>query len=180
VISDRDRGILIASLVFGGACIGCAFLIRSMWSIWSFKLGISRSESVYRRPALGATSGISVRILDTKEYASPIAVIPGSSFNGFWQLLHVDANDWNNFHLERRRGNRVPIAPKFPLLSELADIVIENIPFPADQIDELRAEIDAVEETQVGHYQNRVLLALSKAAIIASAEKKGLILSPFG
>jgi hypothetical protein len=85
-----------------------------------------------------------------------------------------------NFTWIGRNGIRLPVAPKFPLLSELADIEIENIDFSADQVDDLRAELNEVQESHVGWLQNGVLLALSNAAMMASAQNKGLTLSPFG
>jgi hypothetical protein len=160
--------------------MGCAFVIKSLWPqrFWSFRLRGSRRTFDHQENAAAAL-GISVRIVDGKNYSPPIATIPRNSLNDFWQLLHVEAADWNKFYLDRRAGNRFPIAPRFPLLSELADIEIENIAFSADQIDELRAEIDEVHETHMGSFQNDVSLALTNAAIAASAQNKGLILSPF-
>jgi hypothetical protein len=137
-------------------------------------------EFAHQQNATPVPSGISVRILDTKQYAPPIAMIPRDAFYGFWELLHVNANDWNKFQLNRQRGTPLPVAPKFPLLSELADIEIENIDFSANQISELQAEIDAAQGDHSGRLQNEVLLTLSNAAIKASAENKGLRLSPFG
>jgi hypothetical protein len=82
------------------------------------------------------------------------SAISRDAFRGFWKLLDVDANDWNQFHLDRRNGIRLSVATKFPLLSELADIEIGNIDFSADQVDELRVEIDEVQGT--GTYRKLV------------------------
>jgi hypothetical protein len=180
VIFDRGRRILTVSLVFGGICTGVAF-VKAIWPyrFWSFRLGKSEPSTFDQRHSAAAQAGIYVHILDTTQYATAATVIPRDAFSGFWKILHVDASDWNKFHLDRRNGIRLPIAPKFPLLSELADIEIENIDFSPDQIDELLTEIDLVREMNGGGLQNDVLLALSKVAIMASAAKKGLILSPF-
>jgi hypothetical protein len=182
VISDRAWRILTASLAFGGICLTVAYGMKSVLPVrfWSFRLRGSREKLAHEQKTMVARSGIGVRLLDTKQNVLPIAMIPRDAFSGFWKLLHVDASDWNQFHLDRRDGIRLPVAPKFPLLSELADIEIENIDFSADQMDELRAEMNAVQENHAERLENDVLLTLSDAARMASAQNKGLTLSPFG
>jgi hypothetical protein len=182
VISDKAHRVFIASLALGVISMGCAFVIMFIWPqrFWSIRFRGSTRTFGHQENATAVPTGIAVRILDRENYSSPIATISRNSFTDFWRLLDVGANAWSRFHLERQTGDHLPIALKFPLLSELADIEIDNIDFSADQIDELRAEINEVQESHVGSLQNGVLLALSNAAIVAAAQNKGLTLSPFG
>jgi hypothetical protein len=68
---------------------------------WSVRFRGPTEELAHEQNAVAARSGIGVRLLDTKQYVLPIAMLPRDSFSGFWQLLHVDANDWDQFHLDR-------------------------------------------------------------------------------
>lgn len=179
-VRNRRRMILTVGILWAGY-LGFATLRKRLLhnQVWSFQVARSKRSSRGEKHVVKRVPSIYMRVYQGSVYTSPVYVIPMDSFQGFWKLLDVRPDDWDNFHSARLEGRRVPLAPTFPLLSELTDVVLGNLYFSREQLGELQAEVETVLFMQLDAKDNAVLAALDKGCTMALREYSGLGLSPF-
>jgi hypothetical protein len=140
---------------------------------------------IYNRLVLGRKTSITkhfitVRLLDGNVYFEPCAFLPEDGILAFWDALGVADDAEEKLRSEWDKGNWIPVAPEFPLLSELIEMQIDNTIIKSADMPELLREIAVGRERCTEISGLAVFDELEKAAALALAQAKGISLSPFG
>ncbi len=125
--------------------------------------------------------GISIRIPPGGDvYVEPCGFVPEEGLPAFWEALGVHEGDEQRLWPQWMEGNWVPVAPTFPILSELIQMRIDISDIKADDIPALLQEIEIGRANCSDARGLAVFDALRKCAMLALAQSKGIVLSPFG
>jgi hypothetical protein len=123
---------------------------------------------------------ITVRLFDGDVYSDPCALLPLEGLAAFWDALGVAEDTEEKLQPEWVKGNLIPVAPEFPVLSWLIQMQIDNSTIKSADVPELLREIAIGRERCNEASGIAVFDELEKAAKLALAQAKGLSLSPFG
>lgn len=123
---------------------------------------------------------ITVRLFHGDVYSDPVALLPLSGMASFWTALGVAEDTEEKLQPEWVKGNWIPVAPAFPVLSGLIQMQIDNAAIESSDIAELVREIAIGRERCNDALGFVVFEELEKAGKLALSQAKGLSLSPFG
>lgn len=123
---------------------------------------------------------ITVRLLDGDVYFEPCAFLPENGLRAFWEALGVVEDAERKLHPEWMKGNWIPVAPDFPVLSWLIQMEMDNSTVELADLPELLREVAIGRERCTDPSGLAVFNELEKAAKLALAQAKGISLSPFG
>jgi hypothetical protein len=98
----------------------------------------------------------------------------------FWGALGVTVDTEEKLQPEWVKGNWTPVAPAFPVLSELIQMQIDNAAIESSDMTELVREIAIGRERCNDALGLVVFEELEKAGKLALSQANGLSLSPFG
>lgn len=123
---------------------------------------------------------ITVRLFGRDVYSAPCAFLPLAGLAAFWAALGVTEDTEEKLQPEWVKGNLIPVAPAFPVLSWLIQMQIDNAAIEPADIPELVREI-AIGRERCNDASGLVVFEeLEKAGNLALAQARGLSLSPFG
>ncbi len=148
-------------------------VIREVWSKIYSRLICGRSVDVKKR-------FITARLLDGSRYFEPCGFLPEDGIPAFWHALGVANDAEEKLQPEWVKGNLVPVAPEFSVLSWLIQMQIDNWDIPLADLPELLREIAVGRERCTEISGLAVFDELEKAAKLGLAQGKGITLSPFG
>jgi hypothetical protein len=138
-------------------------------------------NSLIRREKVSITRRfLTVRLLEKNVYLEPCAFLSEDGIPDFWRALGVAADAEEKLQPEWMKGNWIPVAPAFPVLSELIQMQIDNADIEPNDIPELVREIAIGRERCKEVSGITVFDELEKAAKLALARDKGISISPFG
>jgi hypothetical protein len=123
---------------------------------------------------------ITVRVFNGDAYSDPCAFIPEAGLAAFWYALGVKEDAEQKLQPEWVKGNLVPVAPAFPVLSWLIQMQIDNSTIRLTDVPELLREIAIGRQKCKETLGIAVFDELEKAAKLALAQGKDISLSPFG
>jgi hypothetical protein len=131
-------------------------------------------------PASRQPHFISVRLLEGDAYTDPCAFLPEDGLRSFWDALGVAEDAEEKLQPEWVKGNLIPVAPEFSVLSWLIQMQIDNSSIKSADVPELLREIAIGRERCHEASGLAVFDGLEKAATLALAQAKGISLSPLG
>ena len=123
---------------------------------------------------------ITVRLFDGDVYSDPCAFLPQAGIAAFWNALGVAEDAEEKLQPEWIKGNWIPVAPEFPVLSELIQMQIDNSTIRLADVTELLREIAIGRQNCKEALGLAMFNELEKAAKLALAQGKNISLSPFG
>jgi hypothetical protein len=123
---------------------------------------------------------LTVRLFDEDVYSDPCGFIQLAGYDSFWQALGVEEDAEEKLQPEWMKGNWVPVAPEFPVLSELIQMQIDNSIIKSADVPELLREIAIGRQNCKEASGLAMFDELEKAAKLALAQGKNISLSPFG
>jgi len=123
---------------------------------------------------------ITVRVFSGNVYSDPFAYLPLEGIRAFWDALGVAEDAEEKLQPEWVKGNLLPVAPEFPVLSELIQMQIDHSNVKSADVPELLREIAVGRERCSDAAGLAVFNELEKAAKLAFAQGKDISLSPFG
>ena len=121
-----------------------------------------------------------VRLFEAEVYSKPCAFLPEDGLRAFWDALGVAEDAEEKLQPEWVKGNLIPVAPEFPVLSWLIQMQIDNSTIESADMPELFPELAAGRERCNDASGLAVFNELEKAAKLALAQGKSMLLSPFG
>jgi len=140
---------------------------------------------IYNRLICGRKSQIqkrfiTVRLLDGDVYFDPCAFLPEDGIAAFWDAPGIAEDAEEKLQPEWIKGNWIPVAPEFPVLSWLIQMRIDNSTIMLADVPELLREMAIGRERCNEASGLAVFDELERAATLALAQAKGISLSPFG
>jgi hypothetical protein len=123
---------------------------------------------------------ITVRLFDGDLYSDPCAFLPLSGLAAFWNALGVSEETEEQLQPEWVKGNLIPVAPAFPVLSWLIQMQIDHSTIEPRDVPELLREIELGRGRCIEGPGLAVFDELGKAAGLALRQGMGISLSPFG
>jgi hypothetical protein len=123
---------------------------------------------------------ITVRVFNGDVYSDPCAFIPQAGIVAFWHALGVAEDAEEKLQPEWVKGNLVPVAPAFPVLSWLIQMQVDHSTIRLADVPELLREIAIGRQNCKETLGIAVFDELEKAAKLALAQGKDISLSPFG
>lgn len=123
---------------------------------------------------------ITVRLFSGDVYSDPCAFMPKEGLRAFWDALGVAEDAEDTLQPEWVKGNLIPVAPEFPVLSWLIQMHYDNSTIKSADVPELLREIAVGRERCSEAAGLAVFNELEKAAKLALAQGKDISLSPFG
>ncbi|HWE86569.1 MAG TPA: hypothetical protein VG267_16615 [Terracidiphilus sp.] len=109
----------------------------------------------------------------------PCGFIPLGGLSHFWEALGVREDAEEKLQPEWIKGNLVPVAPEYPVLSWLIQMQIDNSWVKAEDIPALLREVDIGRANCIDPQGMAVFEALKTCATLALAQSNGIALSPF-
>jgi hypothetical protein len=123
---------------------------------------------------------ITVRLFEGEVYSEPCAFMPLEGIRAFWDALGVAEDAEDKLQPEWVKGNLIPVAPEFPVLSELIQMHYDNSTIKSADVPELLREIKVGRKRCSEAAGLAVFNELEKAAELALEQDKNMSLSPFG
>lgn len=123
---------------------------------------------------------ITVRLFSGDVYSGPCALLPLAGLAAFWDALGVTEDTEEKLHPEWMKGNWIPVAPEFPVLSWLIQMQIDNSTIRLADVPELLREVAIGRQKCKEAIGTAVFDELEKAAKLALAQGKDISFSPFG
>ncbi len=152
-----------------------------MWRRIAIELWLSiYNRFICRRKRQISKHFITVRLLEGDVYHEPCALLQEDGIAAFWAAFGVANDAEEKLQPEWIKGNWIPVAPEFPVVSELIQMQIDNSNVELADIPELLREIEIGRTRSTDPSGLAVFNELEKAATLALAQAKGLSLSPFG
>lgn len=151
-----------------------------MWRIFTALWFYPYNRFIGRKKIQMPKRFITVRLLDGNMYFEPCAFLAEDGIEAFWDALGVANDAEEKLQPEWVKGNLIPVAHEFPVLSWLIQMWIDNSTIELANIPELLRELAAGRERCTEASGLAVFDALEKAANLALAQGKGISLSPFG
>lgn len=121
-----------------------------------------------------------MRLFEGDVYSDPCACMPRNGIPAFWDALGVAEDAEEKLQPEWVKGNLIPVAPEFPVLSWLIQMQIDNSTIKSADVPELLREIAIGRQNCKRASGLAVFDELEKAANLALAKGKSISLSPFG
>jgi hypothetical protein len=149
------------------------YLIREIWRATYDRL-FRHADQRERRPSV-----LPVRLFEGDVYSEPCAFLPAEGLRSFWDALGVAEDAEERLQPEWVKGNLIPVAREFPVLSWLIQMHYDHAAISSVDIPELLREI-AIGRRRCGAASGiAVFNELEKAGNLALLQGKSILISPF-